>query len=110
MNKIDCEKVLILISIGLAVALQNKKISFDEAEKVLFSPYAVDFLKKANFDKNLIKLIHDAMELEDVADLIPDKLDSQLICFADQALDLLSRKEESKQVIPLFDKIIDCSL
>ena len=68
------------------------------------------FLKKANLDKSLIKLIYDAMDLEDVADLIPDKLDSQLLCFVDQALALLSQKEESEQVIPLVDKIIDCGL
>lgn len=105
MQKDDIEKMIILISIGLAFSLKNNTISYDDAAKILFSPRMMEFAKNQSLDMALVDLIHEATELEDVADLLPNKIDSELSSFLNDALCLLEKKPFLVNRLTVWDKI-----
>jgi hypothetical protein len=69
------EKVLVISILGILDALYEKKITIIESQKYLFSPYIAQKLISLNCKKEIVELVEKGCELEDVASLIPDKLD-----------------------------------
>lgn len=65
-------KLATLLTIGLCQSLRKGCITIDEAEWMLFSPRVM--MHEAIRDDPIKKAIHLGTELEDVAQIVPDKL------------------------------------
>ena len=90
------EKLLLINILGTLEALKNKKVSIDESEAIIFTPYTFFTLKKKGINKKIIDLIHEGCELEDVESLCPDKLDNVIEELKQRTLTLLDKYEEYK--------------
>jgi hypothetical protein len=73
-NKVEIERFVLLMNIGLIEALKTGIITIEEAEKYLYSPYSVDKLERLGIREEVITLINLGCELEDVESIIPQKL------------------------------------
>lgn len=101
-NDTYLQSYLSILSIGILECLENKLISYDDAMNILYFPGIID--KFEEICPDLGSAIHLGTELEDVAELIPEKLEES-IC----AIRKLNRKsirfdESRKQHV--FYKII----
>jgi len=71
-DELYLQSYLSILSIGILDCLEKKLITYDDAMNLLFFPGIVD--KFEILFPNLGKAIHLGTELEDVAELIPEKL------------------------------------
>ncbi len=88
------EKLLLINILGVLEALKNKKITIDESEKIIFTPYTFITLKKKGVNKKIIDIIQEGCELEDVESLCPDKLDTVIENLKRRTLLLLDEYDE----------------
>ncbi|WP_026684934.1 DUF3969 family protein [Heyndrickxia coagulans] len=91
-NKYSEEKDILLKVLGVIEALYNKKISIEEAEKRYFNYRIIDSLKEKNYSDELIGILELGTEIDDINDLLPDKLDENIIDLKNRVLLLLDRK------------------
>lgn len=91
------EKMLLIAIIGNLDSIRNNGITIDEAEKFLFSPYMISELTKKGCDTNIIEIIKEGCELEDIASLIPEKLNDIIDEMKQKSLMLLKNYEEIKE-------------
>ncbi len=100
------EKLLLINILGTLEALKNKKVTIDESEKVVFTPYTFFTLKKKGINKKIIDLIQECCELEDVESLCPEKLDEVIEELKQRTLNLLGEYEEdNKQIWVQIDDV-----
>lgn len=90
------EKLLLINILGTLEALKNKKVSIDESEAIIFTPYTFFTLEERGVDKKVIDLLQECCELEDVESLCPDKLDNVIEELKQRTLTLLDKYEEYK--------------
>ena len=90
------EKLLLINILGTLEALKNKKVSIDESEAIIFTPYTFFTLEERGVDKKIIDLLQECCELEDVESLCPDKLDNVIVDLKQRTLILLDKYEEYK--------------
>ena len=90
------EKLLLIDILGALEALKNKKITINESETNIFTPYTFFTLEKKGINKKIIDLIQECYELEDVESLCPDKLDNVIEELKQRTLTLLDKYEEYK--------------
>ncbi|MCR5316734.1 MAG: DUF3969 family protein [Treponema sp.] len=90
------EKLLLINILGTLEALKNKKVSIDESEAIIFTPYTFFTLEERGVDKKIIDLLQECCELEDVGSLCPDKLDNVIEDLKQRTLTLLDKYEEYK--------------
>lgn len=88
------EKILLVSLVGTINSLKNNAISIDEAEKFLFSPYMIKFLKDKKCNEDIVNIIELGCELEDIISLIPDKFNNILENMNNKSIDLLKQYEE----------------
>ncbi len=91
------EKLLLINILGVLEALKNKKITINESEAMIFTPYTFITLKKRGVDKKIIDIIQEGCELEDVESLCPDKLDDTIEKLRQRTLTLLDEYEEDNK-------------
>lgn len=72
------ERVVSLLTIGLAVALERGKVTTAEANQILFSPYAMGLLRSAGVRDAVVDLVHAGTEIEDIEDSLPERLPHNL--------------------------------
>lgn len=94
---------LSILSIGILECLENKLITYDVAMNLLYFPGLID--KFESMFPDLGEAIHLGTELEDVSELVPEKLKESI-----EQIKILNQKsinlvENSKQHV--FYKIID---
>lgn len=65
--------------LGTLIALLNKKISIDEAQKLLFRPGMIENLEQSGISKKYLDVIWAGTELEDLQDLLPNNLQQEII-------------------------------
>lgn len=70
----DAQLLVIVASLGMCQALASGAISPDQACQRLFGPALLTRLEKMRACPSLQRAIHLATEIEDVADIIPDRL------------------------------------
>lgn len=71
----EIENFLYLILLGTIDSIISNSLKIDEAEKIIFNPHMLEYIKINLNDKpKLIELIGMGMELEDVEDLAPESL------------------------------------
>ena len=58
----------------------------NEAEKFLFSPYIICKLKKKKCNNKIITILEEGCELEDIASLLPESLEKNIIALKEQTL------------------------
>ncbi|MBR4248061.1 MAG: DUF3969 family protein [Treponema sp.] len=90
------EKLFLINILGTLEALKNKKITIDESEKIIFTPYTFFTLEEKGVNKKIIDLLQECCELEDVESLCPDKLDKVIEELKQRTLALLDKYEEDK--------------
>ncbi|MBH0368992.1 DUF3969 family protein [Salmonella enterica] len=78
------EKFISLLALGVLYSIKEKAISIDEAEVFIFTPSTSSILNEAGYSNALVDIIDSGCELEDVADLIPERL-------TDNVKDLISK-------------------
>lgn len=71
--------------------LENKKITIDEIEKYMFSPYFVKKLQLLQIDEEIISIIEHCCELEDIESLITQELGGIIGEIKNEALSLLEK-------------------
>ncbi|MED4902873.1 MULTISPECIES: DUF3969 family protein, partial [Heyndrickxia] len=91
-NKNTEEKDILLNVLGIIEAVYNKKISIEEAEKRYFNYRIIDSLKEKNYSNELIEILELGTEIDDINDLLPDKLDENIIDLKNRVLLLLDRE------------------
>ena len=62
--------ILSLLALGINKALEQKVISFNLAEGLLFCPYVIKLCQDLNLSKRLVNIIHEGTELEDISSLV----------------------------------------
>ena len=88
------EKMLLLSIIGSLEAIREAMVSIDEIEKFLFSPRMCRILKEKGYRESILHIIEEGCELEDVASLLPDRLNKVIDDIKKEALLLLSSYDE----------------
>ena len=68
-GKIDLEKLILIVNLGVLHSLRNNYIDINEAEYFLYTPYMLRLLKENNYSIDLINMIHKGTELEDLKGL-----------------------------------------
>ncbi|SFS95596.1 DUF3969 family protein [Marininema halotolerans] len=74
-EKVEREQLTLVLCIGFLHALQKGALTLEEVEQYLFSPYTATILEEMGLKKSIIDLIWMGCELEDIQNLIPEKLD-----------------------------------
>lgn len=60
------ERLIALLTIGLAVALERGKVTTAEANQILFSPHAMALLRSAGVREVVVDLVQAGTEIEDI--------------------------------------------
>ncbi|MDB5339640.1 MAG: hypothetical protein JWN70_5259 [Planctomycetaceae bacterium] len=107
-ENVRTERLLALLSLGIAHALKNGAISSDEAERLLFSPGTIGRCSKIGAPSELIDLIHVGTELDAIKRLISlRKWEESLEIVQTNALAVLRQTDEScSQLEPWIAKLI----
>jgi predicted ThiF/HesA family dinucleotide-utilizing enzyme len=74
-GKINIERMVLTIKIGLLTLLRKGIITIEEAENYFYSPYSAEKLEELGVDKKIVDLVYYGCELEDVESLTPERLD-----------------------------------
>ncbi len=93
MRKID-EKKLLIITLGIINALENKALSVDESGAYIFRPAIIEELKANHCNTRIIILLEKCLLIEDYISIIPSKLDDYLMEIKKEAVELLASYEE----------------
>ena len=83
---------------GVLIILRHKKISIDDAEKLIFRPGVMEYLNSISIDKKIVDLVMFGTELEDVESLILEQLDIEIQKLIDMAITNLSSKKLSDNI------------
>jgi hypothetical protein len=83
------DKVIALLCLGFVKAIRSEAITFDEAGRQLFWPWAWGELALAGCSSKLIYAVQLGSELTDVADLIPRALEASLTKVENLVLEVL---------------------
>ena len=97
-NKQDAEFFLNIFILGVLILLNNKKLSIDDAEKLVFRPGVVEYLNSMSVDKKIVDLVMLGTEIEDIESLIPEQLDIEIQKLIDMAITNLSSKKLSDNI------------
>ena len=97
-ERAEAEKFILISIIGLTESLLKKSISIENAENALFSPYSSHILKQEGITPNIIELVDAGCELEDIASLLPDRLDYNITKIKEQAVSELLQRSEKKDM------------
>lgn len=93
LKKVD-EKILLLSILGTLEAVKDGGITIDEAEKFLFSPHMIKELRLKQCNEKIIELIAKGCELEDIASLLPEKLDEVIVELKKETIKIVKNYEE----------------
>ncbi|KAB1438060.1 DUF3969 family protein [Candidatus Galacturonibacter soehngenii] len=95
-NEVDT-KILLINIIGVLVAIKEKKMSIEEAEKFIFSPYFIQKVKESCDEEQLIDILERGCEIEDIESLLPDRLEYNVQILIDKTLNLLGLLEKKEE-------------
>lgn len=95
-NEVDI-KILLISMIGVLVAVKEKKMSIEEAEKFIFSPCFIQKVKESCDEEQLIDILERGCELEDIESVLPDRLEYNIQILIDETLNLLGLLEKKEE-------------
>lgn len=73
-EKIEIEKLILTLNLGILESLKNGSMNFDEARNYFYRPYVAQFMKLIGSDEELVQLLQDCCLLEDIERLAPEKI------------------------------------
>ncbi len=85
------EKILLINIVGVLETLRKGNLSINEAEKFLFSPYFINKLKRGDCNYEIIDILERGCELEDIASLLPQNLEKNIMELKEQALKVIKK-------------------
>ena len=88
------ERVVALLTIGLAVALERGKVTTAEANQILFSPHAMAMLRSAGVRESVVDLVHAGTEIEDIEFSLPGRMPHNLHLLVAEAVACLETCEK----------------
>ena len=88
-DKVEIERLISILNIGLCVAIARGALSVEEAENYLYSPYTMQKLKTLGVSQALIDTIHLGTELENVERLVPESFSDSLNEIQEKAIEIL---------------------
>ncbi|MDE6232481.1 MAG: DUF3969 family protein [Lachnospiraceae bacterium] len=88
------EKILLINILGTLNAIKNEKLSINEAEKFLFSPYMISKLKENHYSDRIIDILERGCELEDIVSLLPERLLPNIEELEKRSLEVLGSYQE----------------
>lgn len=92
----EANRMILISTIGLLEALENKKLTINDCQNYLFSPYSLNILQEKGIDANIIELVELGCELEDISSLLPKKLQAAISDIKNKALYLLDQVSPSE--------------
>lgn len=87
------EKFISLLVLGTLYSIKDEAMSIDEAEVFIFTPSTSRILSEAGYSSALVDIIDYGCELEDVADLIPERLTDNVKNLISQTLSLIRARD-----------------
>jgi hypothetical protein len=88
-DRTEIERLLAILHLGLCTAIEQGVLPITSAEDYLYSPYTLEQLETLGVSPQSLRLVHLGTELEDVASLLPEKLQESLVEIKQAALTLL---------------------
>jgi len=89
-GKIESERLISIIQLGILTALESEIISIEDAEGYLFNPFTVEKLEKYGLNERVIDVLREGCELEDIQSLIPERLLTNIVRLKEQILNNMS--------------------
>ncbi|WP_237226689.1 DUF3969 family protein, partial [Rubinisphaera sp. JC750] len=86
-------RLLALLAVGICDALREETIDVLEAERLLFSPRAMEL--SSSCGDRIVELIHMGTELDDIKSLVPDDYESTLERIRTLAMECLVDQKDS---------------
>lgn len=88
-DSIEIERLILILNLGITTALEQRVLSIEDAEKLLYSPYSMEKIKQIGANDKIVDLINLGCELENVERLIPDKLHKSIKEIEEESLNML---------------------
>ncbi|WP_340025688.1 DUF3969 family protein [Paenibacillus sp. FSL K6-1096] len=85
----EIQKFLCILNIGMLDALLNGALTLEDAYAYLYRPYVAQLLQQNNANKDLVELFEECCMLEDIRDIVPEKLQDTLMLKKRETLNLL---------------------
>jgi hypothetical protein len=95
-TKIESEKLILTLVIGILVEIENGSIDTEEAECRLFNPYSIKKMQQLEINPCIIELLIECCELDNVKRIVPDSFSTTIVRLRETALGIRSSKEVSK--------------
>ncbi|WP_341348440.1 DUF3969 family protein [Paenibacillus sp. FSL H3-0469] len=85
----EIQKFLCILNVGILDALLNGALTLEDAYAYLYRPYVAQLLAQNNANKEVVKLFEECCMLEDIRDIVPEKLQDTLKLKKQETLNLL---------------------
>ncbi len=88
-DRAEIEKIFLTMALGMLDALEHGAMDFDQAYRLFLRPYVSMHLEKLGSREAIVEFFIDLCMLEDIARLVPNKLNESIESSRREALDLL---------------------
>jgi hypothetical protein len=95
-TKIESEKLILTLIIGILVEIENGSIDIEEAEHCLFNPYSIKKLQHLGINPCIIDLLIECCELDNIQRIVPDSLSTTVVKLRETSLEIRNSKKVSK--------------
>lgn len=85
----EIQKFLCILNVGMLDALLNGALTLEDAYAYLYRPYVAQLLEQNNANKEIVELFEECCMLEDIRDIVPEKLQDTLKLKKQETLNLL---------------------
>lgn len=85
----EIQKFLCILNVGMLDALLNEALTLEDAYAYLYRPYVAQLLEQNNANKEIVEMFEECCMLEDIRDIVPEKLQDTLKLKKRETLNLL---------------------
>jgi hypothetical protein len=85
----DVEMYVLVLIIGICDAIAQSRLVAEDAERMIFSPRAMNTLRTLGVRAEIVDLVHAGTELDDIGEIVPDHLPERLAELRERALSVL---------------------
>jgi hypothetical protein len=97
-DKSEIERFVLILNLGLLSAIKEQVISAEEATNYFHVPYTAQKLEEIGVSKSVIDLIYNCCLLEDVEELVPNKIDNSIETEKNKTLAILKTLEKPSKI------------
>lgn len=88
-DRTEIEKMLLVMALGMLDSLEQGALTFEQAYRLLLRPYVSQYLEEYGSQKEILVFFNNLCMLEDVARLVPEKLNISINSSRQEAVNLL---------------------